>query len=122
LNIAAKDYEFDRLPDAFAAAEAADFKLFYSFDMTYDWNDADIIEVIKSHVDSPATFKWNDAVLVSTYFGGNKGNDFWNNIKTQLSGQGVEISLAPAFTEYTDAAQAQELASTFPAIDGFFNW
>lgn len=122
LNIAANDYEVDRIVDAYAAAEALDFKLFYSFDMSYTWQQSDMVNIVANHSSSPSTFLWKNTILVSTYSGESYGEDFWASFKSALQSKGIDITLAPAFTTYRDPSSADSLVSTFPSIDGFFNW
>ncbi|KAH7918065.1 glycoside hydrolase family 71 protein [Leucogyrophana mollusca] len=122
LNIAANDYEVDRIVDAYAAAEALGFKLFYSFDMSYTWEASDMVNIVANHSSSSSNFMWKDTLLVSTYSGESYGEDFWAGFKSSLASQGINITLAPAFTTYRDPANASSLLNTFPSIDGFFNW
>ena len=122
LNIAGNDYEVAKIDLAYAAAEAAGFKLFYSFDMGYSWDAATIATIVAKHASSASTYRWNNQVLVSTFAGESYGNAFWASVKTNLAAKGITISLAPAFTSYRDPAQANTLLSNFPSIDGFFNW
>ncbi|KAG2124416.1 glycoside hydrolase family 71 protein [Suillus clintonianus] len=122
LNIVANDYEVDRIVDAYAAAESLGFKLFYSFDMSYTWQQSDMVNIVANHSSSPSTFLWKNAILVSTYSGESYGEDFWASFKSTLQSQGIDIALAPAFTTYRDTSDAASLVSTFPSIDGFFNW
>ncbi|KAL1705914.1 glycoside hydrolase family 71 protein [Schizophyllum commune] len=123
LNVALSDYEVDRIVDAFAAAEAAGFKLVYSFDFAGGhWSQDEVVSLIAAHKDSDANYKWQDKILVSTYSGSEQGNDFYQGVKDSLSGQGVEVTWAPAFVDYRETGKAQEVFSTFPAIDGFVNW
>ncbi|KAG1797384.1 glycoside hydrolase family 71 protein [Suillus plorans] len=122
LNIGANDYEVDRIVDAYAAAESLGFKLFYSFDMTDTWKQSDMVNIVANHSSSPSTFLWNNTILVSTYSGESYGEDFWAGFKSALQSQGIHITLAPAFTTYRDPSSAASLVSTFPSIDGFFNW
>ncbi|KIJ64933.1 glycoside hydrolase family 71 protein [Hydnomerulius pinastri MD-312] len=122
LNIAANDYEVDRIVDAYAAAEALNFKLFYSFDMSYTWAQSDMVNIVMNHSSSSANFMWKDTLLVSTYSGETYGEDFWAGFKSALAAEGINITLAPAFTTYRDPSEASTLLSTFPSIDGFFNW
>lgn len=122
LNIALNDYEVDRIDDAYAAAKALGFKLFYSFDMSYNWQESDMVSLVVKYATSTSTFLWNNNVLVSTYSGESKGDAWWSNFKSTLQQQGINVVLAPAFTTYRDPSQTTSLLSTFPSIDGFFNW
>jgi hypothetical protein len=58
LNIAGNDYEISKIDDAYTVAEAAGFKLFYSFDMSYSWQQSDLVAIISKHAQSPSTFRW----------------------------------------------------------------
>jgi hypothetical protein len=66
--------------------------------------------------------KYNGGVLVSTFEGEGNGNDFWAAIKTSLANEGIKITFAPAFISFRDPNQTGTLVSSFPSIDGFFNW
>lgn len=124
LNVAVDDYEVGKMPDAFAAAEAANFKLLFSFDMSYDWVESDMVSLVATYASSAAMYKYNGKVLVSTYCppGANQDDSFWSGFKSDLANQGVDILLAPALTSYRDPSDAPGMASSFPSIDGFFNW
>ncbi|KAJ3873827.1 glycoside hydrolase family 71 protein [Lentinula edodes] len=122
LNTAVDSYEQTKYPDAFAAAEAVDFDLFISFDMTYEWEAADMVSLVKSYATSSSYYQWEGKPLVSTFGGDSDANDFWNTFKTTLANEGISISLAPAFIDYRDPDEAAQMFSNFVAIDGFFNW
>lgn len=108
--------------DAFTAAEALNFKLIISFDMSYDWQEADMVSLVASHASSSSYFLWDNTPLVSTYSGEGNGDAFWSSFKSTLAARGITITLAPAFTSYRDPSLANSLLSNFPSIDGFFNW
>jgi glucan endo-1,3-alpha-glucosidase len=122
LNIAANDYEVDRINDAYPVAESKGFKFFYSFDMSYSWSEDDMVNIVAAHANSSATYLYDGDVLVSTYAGSNYGNDFWTGFKSSLASRGIAVKLAPAFTDYRDPSLTSQLLSSFPSIDGFFNW
>ncbi|KAJ7878022.1 glycoside hydrolase family 71 protein [Mycena leptocephala] len=122
LNIALADYEVDRVATAFVAAENANFKLFFSFDMSRSWQQSDIVSLVAAHASSRAMLTYNGGVLVSTFEGEGNGNDFWAAIKTSLANEGIKITFAPAFISFRDPSQTGTLLSSFPSIDGFFNW
>ncbi|KAJ6550422.1 glycoside hydrolase family 71 protein [Mycena vulgaris] len=122
LNVALPDYEVDRVATAFVAAQDADFKLFFSFDMTRDWQASDIVSLVAAHATSPAMLTYNGGVLLSTFAGEANGDAFWAGIKSTLAGQGINTTFSPSFLSFRDPAQAPTLLSTFPSIDGFFNW
>ncbi|KAH9833684.1 glycoside hydrolase family 71 protein [Rhodofomes roseus] len=122
LNIAQNDYEVDRLADAFSVAEQQHFKLFFSFDMSYSWASSDMVSIVQTYATSSAMYTWNNAVLVSTYSGESYGDSFWSAFKSTLAADGITVILTPAFTSYRDPSDADSLMSSFPSIDGFFNW
>ncbi|KAJ3985552.1 glycoside hydrolase family 71 protein [Lentinula detonsa] len=122
LNTAVDTYEISKYPDAFAAAEAANFQMFISFDMTYDWAEADMVSLVQTYATSPSYYKWNGNPLVSTFDGDAQDDDFWAGFKSDLANEGVTISLAPAFIDYRDPSEATTMFSTYTSIDGFFNW
>lgn len=86
------------------------------------WNVAKMTTQITAHASSARTYRWNGKVLVSTYAGSDRGDAFWNQLKTSCANAGVPIAFAPAFTDYRDPAGASGLISKFTSIDGFFNW
>ena len=94
----------------------------------YGWNTTFMSTMIKNHATSPSAYLWGGAVLVSTYAGEGYGNQFFADLKSELASEGVTISLAPALTSYTWAAQntdpkaeAAGMFQNYTAIDGFFN-
>lgn len=127
----------DRIEDAYTAAESLGFKLMYSFDMSYTecniyWNQTYMQEAITKYAGSSATYRWNSNILVSTY-GGDQldeyyGDWFFQGLKDKMKYWNNAITLAPALTTYSMAAQtgasaaASKLISEYPSIDGYFNW
>ena len=124
LNVAVDDYEVGKIVDAYTVAESNNFSLFFSFDMSYDWQQADMASLISAHASSPSSFKFNGSLLVSSFAGQDNGNDFWSGLKSALAAQNINVVLAPAFTSdpFRDPTQAKAQVAAFPAIDGFFNW
>ncbi|SMQ51069.1 unnamed protein product [Zymoseptoria tritici ST99CH_1A5] len=131
-----ENWSVDRIDDAFTAAENKGFKLMYSFDMSWTicnhyWNQTFMQDMITKHASSPAAYRWNNNLLVSTYGGDNiehYGNQFFQGLKDKMAYWKNPITLAPALTKYSTAAQtnaqssAAKLISDYPAIDGYFNW
>ncbi|KAK4996489.1 hypothetical protein LTR28_000172, partial [Elasticomyces elasticus] len=128
-------WQVDAIDDAFTAAAAQGFKLMYSFDMSWStcityWNQTFMADMITKYAGNPATYRWNGNILVSTYGGDavdRYGNGFLQGLKDALKYTNA-ISLAPALTTYSMAAQtdpakeAAALISDYPSIDGFLNW
>ncbi|KAK5108034.1 hypothetical protein LTR62_008869 [Meristemomyces frigidus] len=130
------DWTVDRIDDAFTAAESMNFKLMYSFDMSYStcnvyWNQTFMADMISKYAGNPATYRWNSNILVSTY-GGDQveqyGNAFFAGLKSSMAYSNNAITLAPALTTYSLAAQsdasssAGKLISDYSSIDGYMNW
>jgi glucan endo-1,3-alpha-glucosidase len=78
--------------------------------------------IVATHASSPAMLTYNGGVLVSTFGGEGNSNDFWAGIKNTLAVEGINITFAPAFIGFRDPNQTGKLLSSFPSIDGFFNW
>lgn len=93
------------------------------------WNMTYMSTLISNASKQPATFSWNDAVLVIARDGGLYGDDYFSQMKDLLERQGVSTSIAPYLSTYVESAhqfgnpeQAAETAfSDYPSIDGFFN-
>ncbi|KAB5596549.1 hypothetical protein CTheo_186 [Ceratobasidium theobromae] len=120
LNLAGYDWEPDRISKAYAAADSkGSFSFFYSFDMGYSvWDVSKMTAQITAHASSARTYRWNGKVLVSTYGGSDRGDAFWNQLKSACASAGVPIVFAPAFPDYKDPAGASGLVNTFSSLDG----
>lgn len=131
-----ESWAVDRIDDAFTAAENVGFKLMYSFDMSYSecdiyWNQTFMQEMITKYAGSSATYRWNSNILVSTYGGDmvdQYGDEFFAGLKANMKYWNNAITLAPALTKYSMAAQtgassaASKLISDYSSIDGYLNW
>lgn len=116
-------------------AATSDFKLVYSFDMSYTpaacaigWNTTFMATMISRYANSAAAYIWNGDVLVSSYGGEGYGDDFFAELKSVLAGQGVSISLSPGLTSYSLAAQSSDpneiakgMLANYTSIDGYLN-
>ena len=131
------DWILDRTADAYTAAEQAGFLLAPSLDMS--WPNCDepfthdnIEEYIRLYAHSSASYHWNHAVLVTTYGGDDNdqySNFFFRGLKSRMDHAGIPISVVPALTTYSYAAQyknaddeAARLMTEWPDIDGYKNW
>lgn len=129
-----------RIKDAYTAADAQNFSIVPAFDMSYHfrtdncptgtaWNMTYMSTLISDASKQSATYRWNDAVLVTTRGGGLYGDDYFSQIKSLLDRQGVNISIAPYIESYVEAAHsfgepekdAKFAFSDYPSIDGFYN-
>ncbi|EJD34565.1 hypothetical protein AURDEDRAFT_117617 [Auricularia subglabra TFB-10046 SS5] len=124
MNIAAMDYEVDKIKMAYPIAEQLGFQLLYSFDTSYDWQAGDIVSLVAATANSSATYKWNGRPVISSFSpsGDPRGEDFWGGIKKALADQGVDAVLAPGLIKFRDPAKTQEFLDSFPSVEGFFNW
>lgn len=130
------DWQVSRIADAYTAAESLGFQLMFSFDMSYSvcntyWNTTFMETMITKYAGSSATMRWNTNILVSTYGGDSVseyGNTFFQSLKDNMKSAGYPITLSPALTSFSEAAQytpiisAASLIAEYPSIDGYFNW
>ncbi|OBT83372.1 hypothetical protein VE02_08364 [Pseudogymnoascus sp. 03VT05] len=102
----------------FNNADAADFKLFFSFDMDpgYFSDPAQFTEYLKGYINKNAYFKHQGKPLVSTFSGSGVSNAAWDKFKQDL---GVEILLIPGFNT---VAPSPSFFNTYSSLDGIFNW
>ncbi|CAM1502531.1 Fc.00g045150.m01.CDS01 [Cosmosporella sp. VM-42] len=92
LNIGPNDsWTLTQLHNAYSVAEAANFKMFISFDMQCcgDWNTQSVIDIINTFKGSSSQVKVNNLPMVSTFEGPNWGN--WGTVRSSTGG----ISLVP---------------------------
>ncbi|KZV73756.1 glycoside hydrolase family 71 protein [Peniophora sp. CONT] len=122
LDTAGNSYEPSQIATAYGVAEPLGFLFLFSFDFSHAWSVSEMASLISAHATSKATYKWNNAVLVSSFQGEANGNAFWSSLKSTLSSEAITISLAPAFISFRDPSQTSALLSQFPSIDGFMNW
>lgn len=128
-------WQVDRIDDAYTVAESMGFQLMFSFDMSYSvcntyWNTTFMETMITKYAGSSAAMRWNTNLLVSTYGGDSVsayGNTFFQSLKDTMKAAGHPITLSPALTSFSEAAQytpvisAASLVAEYPAIDGYFN-
>ncbi|WVR09514.1 hypothetical protein IAU60_006582 [Kwoniella sp. DSM 27419] len=127
LNYGRDEWQPARLADAYAAAKAANFKMFLSMDVTSlpcaSTGDAqNLVNTIATYADHPAQAKVGNATLVSTfagewcYFGQGSTTAGWRYLRSLVAAQNITIHLVPAI--FSDI-------STFAGNDwmeGEFNW
>lgn len=131
-------WQVSRIHDAYKIAEEVGFKIVHSFDMSWSdcsdggyWNTTYMAEVLDKHASSPASYRWNGDMLVTTY-GGDRvqqyGGSFFEDLKTKMRLSGKPISFTPALTTYAEKAQTgaedatRQMIQDFPSADGYFNW
>jgi len=131
------DWYVSRIDDAYTVAAAHGFKLVHSFDMSYTpsgcsigWNTTFMASMIAKTATSPAAYLWHGDVLVSTYGGEGYGDSLFAELKSLLASQKISISLSPALTSYSGAAQstsadpkaiANGMLANYKSIDGYLN-
>ena len=102
----------------FKHAEVNNFKLFFSFDMsTGGFTDpSQLTSVLQQYMSSSAHLLYNGVPLVTTFAGSSIANSAWASMKSSL---GTDIILIPGFYDVTPSSS---FFSTYPAMDGAFNW
>lgn len=114
------DYATNCIRQMFAAAAGTDFKLFFSLDMNGN-NDAAQFASLFSYFDDQAYLKVGEdgRPFVSTFWGGNLGQDQWRTLKEEH-----DIYFVPSFDDangYYDNPQGF-FEKWGDIIDGAFNW
>ncbi|GFZ50872.1 Endo-1,3-alpha-glucanase agn1 [Saitozyma sp. JCM 24511] len=127
LNMGIDSWQPDRVADAYAAASAVGFKMFFSFDFTSltcgSGDLGTITGYVVKYANNGAQAKYNGNVLVSTFSGDgctwNAGDVYtgWTNFRNNLKGQNINIYLIPAIFSATST-----FANTNSWMDGEFNW
>ncbi|RSM00838.1 hypothetical protein CEP52_008915 [Fusarium oligoseptatum] len=86
LNIGTDTWTLTQLHQAYAAAEAASFGMFLSFDQqTSSWDSPAVVDLINTFKDSSAQVKRDGKPLVST-FEGPGWADQWAGVREQTGG------------------------------------
>ena len=105
----------------FEAATENNFKLFFSFDMSWKaFQPADIPAFINQYASQSVYYKVNNKPFVSTFWGGALGNDAWNSFRQGMSNQGQTPFFVPDFDDAS--GYPSNFFSTFPSTDGAFSW
>ncbi|KAF7561643.1 hypothetical protein G7046_g2503 [Stylonectria norvegica] len=109
------DWTLTQLHQAYAAAEAAGFTLFISFDMNppYVWDPQQVTDLINTFKSSSAQVKVDGKPMVST-FEGPTWSDNWAGVRSSTGG----IYLVPAWTSLGPSGVQGKLG----LIDGAFSW
>ena len=108
----------------FDAADANDFNLFISFDVSWGiYQVADIPAFLTKYTSHKSYFKVNGNPFVSTFWGGKKASDEWNNNfrKPLQNNYGITPFFVPAFDDMDNYPSG--LVNKFgTVIDGAFSW
>lgn len=133
LNIGPDSWQADQVNDAYEAAASLNsanpsqtaFKLFLSFDLSFNWTAANIVSLLQTCHGHPNQFVYNGGDLLSTIsgetvlFGQDNLNDAWQiEIKDVLAEDGIDIYFVPSWMSLS----ADTVFSQYPVIDGLFSW
>ncbi|KAF7871660.1 hypothetical protein EAF04_003767 [Stromatinia cepivora] len=113
----------------FKYAQAHNFKLFFSFDMTGFTSPSQFIPILNTYVTNSAYYKYSGQPFVSTFnggastfkFGQDTVNDGWKNeLQAVMSASGHPIYFIPSFQDV--AASSSFFTTEYPTLNGTFNW
>ncbi|KAI9745455.1 MAG: hypothetical protein M1818_000989 [Claussenomyces sp. TS43310] len=132
LNVVSTPSEYtwqsDALSYLFAAANAAGFKLFFSFDMTSFGSPIDLIPLLQQYYSNEAYFTYNDLPFVSTFYGGNlqngysSPNAYWQaKYRDALADLNMPTYFVPSFSD-SSSTSASNFFANYPVVDGNFDW
>ncbi|KAH3104079.1 hypothetical protein KXW41_009392 [Aspergillus fumigatus] len=116
LNIAARDaINAQSIPLAFEAAQAAGFKIFFSFDYVArgPWNQDDVTELLLRYKVNEAYYRNNGRPLAST-FEGSENAEEWINIKAS-----TDCFFIP---DWSSLGAKAALEKGYGIVDGLFSW
>ncbi|KAH9230227.1 glycoside hydrolase family 18 protein [Colletotrichum gloeosporioides 23] len=117
LNIAhGWKYNDEQIANAFAAASAKGFQLFFSFDYAggdVPWPMAEVKALIQKYSSSPAHFQYNGKPFVSTFEGPDNADD-WHSIKADTG-----CFFIP---DWSSLGAGPALRAADGVADGLFNW
>jgi len=119
-------YSFFKAADTIGAK---DFKFFLSADASATFPAEDIVAIVKAYGNSPHYLKVRGKPLLSTWAGGEYGNDWWQDkVLTPLKEAGMEVTFIPNFERADENAVLptydnwMAVIKKFPSIDGLFNF
>ncbi|KAI5460864.1 glycoside hydrolase family 71 protein [Mariannaea sp. PMI_226] len=108
----------------FDAADANSFNLFISFDMSWGiYQVADIPAFLTKYTSHKSYYRVNNKPFVSTFWGGSKSSDEWNNNFRQVlqNSYGITPFFVPSFDDMSGYPNG--LVSKFGnVIDGALSW
>jgi glucan endo-1,3-alpha-glucosidase len=106
----------------FDAADAHGFKLFMSFDMS--WNliqPSDIPPFLTTYAKRASYYKVDGKPFVSSYYGGTISNDQWDTgFRQPLVAQGLTPFFVPDFDNWPGYPNG--FFDTYTVVDGAFSW
>lgn len=124
------DWSLTALSWIFTAAEAHDFKLFFSFDMDVLADPVDFLPLFVQYQAHPAYYRYQGYPFVSTFQGARKSfdmphpNEGWTRkFRASLQDQYEIIPFfVPDFDDHGGAAYDDHFFSRYPVVDGVFSW
>ncbi|GME50427.1 putative glucan endo- -alpha-glucosidase agn1 protein [Neofusicoccum parvum] len=124
------DWSLTALSWVFSAAEAADFKLLFSFDMDVLADPVDFLPLFVQYQAHPAYYHYQGHPFVSTFQGGRKSfdlphpNEGWTlKFRAELQDRyGIIPFFVPDFDDHGGAAYDNDFFNRYPVVDGVFSW
>ena len=127
LGTASEPWATDAVAYMFEAAEANDFKLFFSFDMFHFQDPADFIPMFVNYSSSPAHYMHDGLPFSSTFYGATQTfgeaspNEGWQvHFRDALQAEGVETYFVPAFSDAPNGPA--DFFSEYDMVDGVMSW
>jgi len=123
-----ESWSIDAVDMLFSAANANDFKLFFSFDMNYFSSPSQFLSYLVGYFDNKAYYMHDNLPFVSTFNGGSSTfgeatpNDGWQKYYVDaLASMGHTSYFIPSFS---DSAQADgvNFYQTFTSVNGALSW
>lgn len=129
LNVVSRDsWSNTSISYLFSAANAAGFKVFFSFDMNAFASPTDFIPLLTQYYYNDAYFRHNDLPFVSTFYGGNRvgnygsPNAYWQALyRDALAELRMPTYFVPSFSDSTSTT-ANTFFANYPVVDGNFDW
>ena len=127
LDLGLDPWQPDRIDDAYTAALAMQppFKLFLSFDLSFNFTAQEINSYIQKYHGHLSQFTYRGDDFVSTFsgemvtFGQDNANDGWQvEIKDVLAMDNITIYFVPEWS----ALDPLTIFQNNPVIDGFLSW
>ena len=133
LDMGLDNWQFDRITDAYTAAanvaranpNQTPFKLFLSFDLSFDFSYNQIITYLQKFSTNAYQFTYQGRPFVSTFsgetrtFGYPSVNAAWQAIKQNIANtKHVSLFFVPEWSAWDPATVFRDN----PAIDGMFSW
>ncbi|KAL7939329.1 glycoside hydrolase family 71 protein [Trichoderma chlorosporum] len=115
-------WALDALGYLFDAADQNGFKLFISFDMSWQAiSPSQIPSFLLNYISRPSYYTVSGRPFVSTYDGGYIGNSDWaSGFQQPLISQGINPFFVPNFGDWS--GWPNSFFSNYPVADGAFSW